>query len=280
MATGSTLTVTTCDGTQYEGFIHSLDTPSDLAVVKIKPRPTDTPIKWPVLQMSSNLNLRPGDWVVAIGSPFGLHNTVTAGVVSSGRRRNEEIGTGSDVRVEYIQTDCVVHEGSSGGPLINLDGEVVGINTTRAESEGISFAIRVDNAMDIIHQLHTQGRVVRPWLDCTLGCRMVTLTSQVRQQLRKQGPMTSIPPTSGGVIVTSVFPDSPCAKANLGEGDVIVAVFKAMGLKIQQPVRFTVKRSIPLDIDWDGRTRRWETQDVEVEVTPEEFDVELHGDGA
>ncbi|KAI9093465.1 trypsin-like cysteine/serine peptidase domain-containing protein [Phlyctochytrium arcticum] len=284
MSVDSTLTVTTSDGAQYDGYIHSLDTPSDLAVVKIRPKTGDIPIRWPVLKMSSNMHLRPGHWVVAIGSPFGLHNTVTAGVVSSGRRQTAEIGTGSDVRVEYIQTDCVVHEGSSGGPLINLDGEVVGINTQRAESEGISFAIRVDNAMDIIHQLHTEGRVVRPWL----GCRMVTITSQVRQQLRSEGPMKYIPPTSDGVLITSVFPESPCAKAGMSEGDVIVAVndktvhssqevFKALGLRIHVPVKLKVKRSVPLDMDWDGRTRRWETDDLDVMVTPEEFDIAIHG---
>lgn len=91
--------------------------------------------------LGNNKDTRPGDWVVAIGCPFGLQNTVTAGVVSSLDRKSEEIGR-RDNRVEYIQTDCVVHSGSSGGPLINLDGKVVGINTTRAESEGISFAIR------------------------------------------------------------------------------------------------------------------------------------------
>ncbi|KAJ3148728.1 Serine protease htra2, mitochondrial [Geranomyces variabilis] len=288
MASGSTLTVTTTDGVHHEGFIHSLDTLSDLAVVKIKPRPGDAPKGWPVLKMSSNISLRTGDWVVAIGSPFGLHNTVTAGVVSSARRRQDELGPGrsaADVRVEYIQTDCVVHEGSSGGPLINLDGEVVGINTTRADSEGISFAIRADNAMDLVHQLHTQGRVVRPWL----GCRMVSLTSQVRQQIRDQGPMTkSIPRSaSGGVIVTAVFDGSPCANAGILEGDVIVAVngravrssrevFTNMGLKIHEPVVFTVKRSVALDMDWDGRSRKWETQTVDIPVTPQEFDVEIH----
>ncbi|TPX62352.1 hypothetical protein PhCBS80983_g00481 [Powellomyces hirtus] len=290
MAPGSILTVTTTDGAHHEGFIHSLDTLSDLAVVRIKPR-SKAEGGWPVLKMSTNINLRSGDWVVAIGSPFGLHNTVTAGVVSSGRRRNEELGTGSstaDVRVEYIQTDCVVHEGSSGGPLLNLDGEVVGINTTRADSEGISFAIRADNAMDLVHQLHTQGRVVRPWL----GCRMVSLTSQVRQQIHEQGPLTMfIPPTNttGGVIVTSVFPGSPCDKAGIIPGDVIVAVngssvrstrevFTRMGLKIHEPVTFTVKRGIALDMDYDGRSHRWETQELDIRVTPDEFDVQIHKD--
>lgn len=87
-----------------------------------------------------------------------------------------------------------------------------------------------------------------------------------------------------------MFPDSPAAKAGLSDGDVIVAVngkpvhssqevFKSMGLVIHEPISLTVKRSIPLDMDWDGRSRRWETQDVEIKVTPEEFDVELHRDG-
>ncbi|KAJ3013671.1 Serine protease htra2, mitochondrial [Thoreauomyces humboldtii] len=313
MGPGGTLTVTTSDGAHYPGRIHSLDTLSDLAVVKIAPRtraPSDPPTtsgtasatSWPVLQMSTNIDLRRGDWVVAIGSPFGLHNTVTAGVVSSHRRRSDEIGYlgvpgpnttehhQSDAHpVEYIQTDCVVHEGSSGGPLLNLDGDVVGINTTRAESEGISFAIRADNAMELVHQLNTQGRVVRPFL----GARMVSLSAHVRQQLRDQVPSRpshgrsahATPPSihqDHGVLVTTVLPDAPCARAGMMDGDVVVAVngrpchstrelYAGVGSEMKEAI-FSVRRNVPLDMDWDGRSTRWETLELEIGVKPEELD--------
>ncbi|KAI8818499.1 trypsin-like cysteine/serine peptidase domain-containing protein [Fimicolochytrium jonesii] len=286
MSDGSKLTVTATDGTEYDGYIHSMDTMSDLAVVKIRPRPGDVPRKWPVLKLSTNINLRLGDWVIAIGSPFGLQNTVTAGVVSSIRRAKDEIGAASsDVRVEYIQTDCVIHEGSSGGPLVNLDGEVVGINTTRAAGEGISFAIRADNALDLIHQLHNEGRIVRPWL----GCRMVTLTRDIQTQLREENQWAYLPPATSGVIITAMVPDSPSSRGGLAEGDVITAVngkpvhssqevYKHMGLKIHEPVTFRVARSVPLDIDWDGRSQRWEVQQLDLVVRPDEFDESVHVD--
>ena len=143
------MSITTSNGCNYDGYVHSLDALSDLAIVKFT-KPRDAALNWPRVQfgiflnniiqneLGTSINARPGDWVIAIGSPFGLNNTVTAGVISSLRRRASEIGT-KDSRVDYIQTDCVVHSGSSGGPLINLEGQVIGINTTRAESEGIRY---------------------------------------------------------------------------------------------------------------------------------------------
>ena len=142
-----------------------MDTLSDLAIIKLKSTSETQRIRWKVAPICKNSNERLGDWVVAIGSPFGLTNTVTAGIISCKKRKNTEIGGGADdSRVHYIQTDCVVHSGSSGGPLINLNGEVIGITTTRAESEGITFAIRMDNVIEIISQLIKKGKVVRPFL--------------------------------------------------------------------------------------------------------------------
>ncbi|KAJ3189886.1 Serine protease htra2, mitochondrial [Gaertneriomyces sp. JEL0708] len=285
MSEGSKLTVTTSDGSQYEGYIHSLDMPSDLAVVKIK---SGGGRKWDVLAMSSNLHLRPGDWCVSIGSPFGLQNTVTAGIISSTHRSPLQLpeSSSSDVRVEFIQTDCVIHEGSSGGPLINLNGEVIGICTQRAESEGISFAIRVDSAEALVRQLCDKGRVVRPWL----GCRMVTLTPSTLKQFISSHPLTPLPGSSG-VLITTVFPSSPFSVAGILEGDVIASingesvtssqeVFKLVGLVDGSTGEGTVtvglKRCVPLDIDWDGRSTRWEVQEAEVEVKVGEWDEEVH----
>ncbi|KAJ3092419.1 hypothetical protein HK102_007616 [Quaeritorhiza haematococci] len=284
---GGKMTITASDGTQFEGYIYSLDPLSDLAVVKVKGDPHEAERKWTPVTFGENSDLRPGDWVVAIGSPFGLQNTVTAGVVSSRRRRNTEIGQtrNIDSHIDYIQTDCVVHSGSSGGPLVNLDGEVIGINTTRAESEGISFAIRADNAMDIIKQLVHSGRVVRPWL----GLRMVSLTAHVWQQLKMRGPAEYLPHTRKGVLITSVFPDSPASNGGCIEGDVVVAVnhqpvkttqeiLKIIGHNVGEPVYFTVSRKVALDIDWDGRVGRYEPEERVLRITPEELDVFLHSD--
>ncbi|KAJ3056626.1 hypothetical protein HK097_005550 [Rhizophlyctis rosea] len=232
-----------------------------------------------------NPNLRPGDWVCAVGSPFGLSNTVTAGVISSQNRKYTDIG-GRESRVEYIQTDCVVHSGSSGGPLINLDGEVIGINTTRAEKEGITFAIRVDKAIELIEQLRHKGKIVRPWL----GMQMITLTPHVWEQLQSSQSYENIPQLDSGVLISSLVPDSPASKAGILEGDVITCVqnnpvrntqeiLKVMGFKVGKPVKFRIHRSIPLEIDWDGRAHRFEHQVLELAITPEELDVHQHEQG-
>lgn len=309
MCEGGKLTVTASDGVKFTGFIASIDPLSDLAIVKILPGENESDNAnvhrvWPVVKFMSSKDseLRPGDWVVAIGSPFGLQNTVTAGIVSSRSRKNTEIGGSRDGRVEYIQTDCAVHSGSSGGPLINLNSEVVGINTSRAESEAISFAIRVDNAIGIIQQMAATGKVVRPWIGIkrqgeqrviealqtilTLkkneGLRMVGLSANVWQQLRMQGPLDCFPPTEKGVLVTSVFPGSPAELAGLLQGDVITSVktarvdntqevYSIVGHKIGHPVEFTIARRVPLDVDWDGRISNYEDQVKTLYIRPAEL---------
>ncbi|KAJ3104880.1 hypothetical protein HDU97_008738 [Phlyctochytrium planicorne] len=274
----SKLTVTTSDGRVYRGRVHSLDVLSDLAVVKIIRDPREPHEPWKPVRFGSSKEMRPGDWVMAIGSPFGLQNTVTAGIVSSRRRKSTEIG-GKDSRVEYIQTDCVIHSGSSGGPLINLDGEVVGINTTRAESEGISFAIRIDTSLSMIRQLVERGRISRPWL----GFRMVSLSPPVWQQLRSKGPDEFLPKVDTGVLITSVVKDSPAGVAGCEEGDVIVKVneqsisttseiYQLIGLRVGEPIRLCLKRNVPVDMDWDGRPRGCESVEVHVTVNVEELD--------
>ncbi|KAJ3192887.1 hypothetical protein HK101_005787 [Irineochytrium annulatum] len=276
----SKMSVTTWDGRVHKGIVHSLDAKSDLAVVKIVQDPTKPKEHWPAVRLGASQDLRAGDWVMAIGSPFGLQNTVTAGIISSGRRRSSEIG-GRDSSVEYLQTDCVIHSGSSGGPLINLHGEVVGINTTRAESEGISFAIRVDSSLNIIHQLVQKGFVQRPWL----GLKLVSLSPHVWQQLRSKGPDEFLPKVKHGVLITSIFPRSPAGIAGCLEGDVIVAVnntpvsatseiYKIIGKKIGEPIKLTLKRHVPVDMDWDGRARTFELVQININVTVEEMDAD------
>jgi S1-C subfamily serine protease len=176
------------------GYVYSLDVLSDLAIIKI----TSNETNFEKVEFGSET--RVGDWVVAIGSPLGLHNTVTCGIISSNDRMFFDIG-GKDQRVKYIQTDCVVHSGSSGGPLINIEGQVVGINATRTEGEGIryvfitSFAIRIDTVLDMINQLLRKGRVVRPYL----GINLTSLTPEVVKQL------TLPPPSTEGVLITKVL---------------------------------------------------------------------------
>ncbi|KAJ3298524.1 Serine protease htra2, mitochondrial [Borealophlyctis nickersoniae] len=282
MAEGCSLTVLTADGQEYKAYIHSMDALSDLAVVKIHPDDNDSQYIWPKATLGLDPHSRPGDWVAAIGSPFGLTNTVTAGVISSQQRSSADIGSGKrDSRVEFIQTDCVMHSGSSGGPLVNMEGEVIG----RAEKEGISFAIRVDKALDIIDQLQHKGRVVRPYM----GMGMATLSEHVWKQLKETAPAESLPKAHSGVLITSVVPQSPAAKGGCLEGDVIVSldgervtstqeILKLLGSRVGEPVKIDVRRAIPLDMDWDGRSHRYETRDVELFVTPVELDAALHGE--
>ena len=135
---GGKVIVTLPNGKRYRARVHSVDKASDLALVKIESK-YEKEI-FPVMKLGTSSSLKPGQWVIALGSPLTLQNTVTAGIISSVARHSSEIGM-SQHSTEYIQTDAAINQGNSGGPLINIDGEVIGINTMKtATGSGIGFA--------------------------------------------------------------------------------------------------------------------------------------------
>ena len=192
MGFSDTCTITCFDGTQMIGTLHSIDTMSDLAIIKL-----NSPTSIPPVEFGSPKQI--GEWVCSIGCPFGLQNTVTAGVISAMARESREIGT-SDQRVSYIQTDCAIHSGSSGGPLVDLSGKVIGINTTKAEGKGIGFAIRMDKAISMVNQLVRNRRITRPYL----GLQTTALNDRVWNEL-SQVQKQAVPPVGKGVLVTKVI---------------------------------------------------------------------------
>lgn len=192
------------DGKEYTAKVIGKDPQTDLALIKIE---TDSPLQPLTLGDSEKLNV--GDWVVAIGSPFGLGNTVTAGIVSAKYRR---IGAGA--YDDFIQTDASINPGNSGGPLLNMAGEVVGINTAifsrSGGNVGIGFATPVNMAKDILAQLRT-GKVIRGWL----GVMIQQVTPQLKERLGL-GSET-------GALVSQVTPGGPADKAGIKRGDVITS---------------------------------------------------------
>jgi serine protease Do len=188
---------------EYDATVVGRDPKTDLALIKISSASELTPI-----QMGDSDKLDVGAWVVAIGSPFGLEQTVTAGIVSA---KGRIIGFGP--YEDFIQTDASINPGNSGGPLINLAGEVVGINTAIvASGQGIGFAIPVNLAKGIIDQLKSSGEVTRGWL----GVGIQDLT----QELKKYYGIDN----DGGVLVTQIFEGDPAQKAGIQLNDIIIAV--------------------------------------------------------
>lgn len=159
------LTVTLRDGTELAGKVESLDALSDVAIVRV-----DSPNTLPAATLGNSSELRVGEWVVAMGSPGGhLKDSVTVGIVSALLRASSELGM-SARRMTYIQTDAAINHGNSGGPIVNAEGEVVGISTMKAAHlDGVGFAIPIDLAMDMVRQMRTHGKVLRPYL----GLKMV-----------------------------------------------------------------------------------------------------------
>jgi serine protease Do len=158
-----------------------------------------------------------GDFVLAVGSPFGLSHSVTYGIVSAKGRRDLKLGDGSVKYQNFLQTDAAINPGNSGGPLMNLRGEVIGINTAIASSsggsEGIGFSIPINMAMRIATQLIEQGSVVRAYLGVTLDSRFDSTRASAMGLVRP-----------AGALVTSVKPNSPAASASLRPGDLILKV--------------------------------------------------------
>ena len=188
-------------GGLFKGKLIGMDKVADLALIKI-----DSPDPLPVIPLGSSKELKPGDWVMAIGSPFGLDLTVTVGIVSAKGR-----SLGATPYDDFIQTDTPINPGNSGGPLINTQGEVVGINTAVMQmGQGLGFSLPVDLAKKLIPELKTNGKVTRSWL----GVSVQDITLADKESL-KLG-------VDQGSLVREVVVDSPAYKAGLKVNDVIV----------------------------------------------------------
>ncbi len=193
------------DNREFEAKLIGTDPLSDVALIKI-----DDAENLPVLPLGDSDKLEVGEWVIAIGNPFGLSQTVTAGVVSAKGRSNVRINDYEN----FIQTDAAINPGNSGGPLINGQGEVVGINTALFSKTGgymgIGFAIPINMAKSIEKQLQTEGKVTRGWLGVVI--------QDINEELAESFGLDD----SKGILVSEVQKDSPADKAGLEQGDVIL----------------------------------------------------------
>jgi Do/DeqQ family serine protease len=209
------VTVRLKDGRTFEGKVQGIDEVTDLAVVKI-----NAGNDLPVAPLGSSTNVQVGDWAIAVGNPLGFDNTVTLGIVSTLKRSSAQVGI-SDKRLDFIQTDAAINPGNSGGPLLNGQGEVIGINTAiRPDAMGIGFAIPIDKAKAIAAQLQRDGKVAHPYL----GVQMLTLTPDLAKE-NNTDPNSPIQiPEINGVFVMRVIPNSPAASAGIRRGDVILQV--------------------------------------------------------
>uniref|UniRef100_A0A8C7VDG0 Serine protease HTRA3 n=1 Tax=Oncorhynchus mykiss TaxID=8022 RepID=A0A8C7VDG0_ONCMY len=211
------------NGDVYEATIKDIDKKSDIATIKVNPLK-----KLPVLLLGHSADLRPGEFVVAIGSPFALQNTVTTGIVSTAQRDGKELGI-RDSDMDYIQTDAIINYGNSGGPLVNLDGEVIGINTLKVAA-GISFAIPSDRITRFLKESmdkQSKGKLlffsfkeVRSLKKRFIGIRMLTINPALVEELKQQNP--DFPDVSSGIYVHEVVPHSPAQKGGIRDGDIIV----------------------------------------------------------
>jgi serine protease Do len=194
------ITVKLNDGSELPATIVGRDPKTDIGLLKIE---TKSPLF--ALPLGDSDAVRPGEWVVAIGSPFGLEHTVTAGIVSA-KHRNIEHGAYDD----YIQTDAAINPGNSGGPLLNLAGEVIGINTAiRPGANTIGFAVPIDMAKSVLPQLRASGHVTRGWL----GVVIQGVSPEIAEELGLK--------ETKGALVSKVVDDGPGAKAGIQKMDVI-----------------------------------------------------------
>jgi serine protease Do len=227
------------DDTRLEAKVIGRDAKTDLAVLKVEPHSKIAPVKF-----GDSDALRVGDWVLAIGNPFGFGGTVTAGIISA-RGRDINAGPYDD----FLQSDASINRGNSGGPMFNLDGEVIGINTAifspSGGSIGIGFAIPSNIAQGVIQQLIDHGEVRRGWL----GVRIQTVTEEIADALGLKD--------AEGALVAGVIPGGPAEKAKIKDGDVIT---EFDGKKVTQMRRLPrlvadtqVGRTVPLKVWRDGR---------------------------
>ena len=226
------------DGKEYEAKIIGKDAKTDIALIKIKP--TDS---LPVAETGDSDKLRVGDWVMAIGNPFGLEQTVTAGIVSA---KGRVIGAGP--YDNFIQTDASINPGNSGGPLFNMEGKVIGINTAIvAQGQGIGFAIPISMAKTILPDLKAKGKVTRGWL----GISVQDITEDIAKNMKLKD--------RSGALISDVFKGDPADKAGLKSGDIVTEI---NGKKVKDThellmmiAAFRVGETIKIKILRDGQEK-------------------------
>ena len=211
-------------GRKLKGQVTDIDQVADLALIKVN-LPSNE--KLPALKFGSSSELRPGEWVVALGSPLSLSNTITAGIVSSVHRPSKELGLHRHKPdMEYVQTDAPITIGNSGGPLVNLDGEVIGVNTMTA-GPGISFAIPSDFAKKFVENAAKSVRKKRLTLwgaqsRYGIGVSLLSITPGFLRHIRHQIPIPA--EVTHGVFLAEVWPNGAASEAGLKRGDVIVRI--------------------------------------------------------
>jgi serine protease Do len=241
VADADKITVRLFDEREFSAKVVGRDEKTDLALIRIE---ADGDL--PQAKLGNSDKTEVGSWVVAIGNPFGLEATVTAGIISA---KGRMIGNGP--YDNFLQTDAAINPGNSGGPLFNLDGEVIGINTAiisrSGGSMGIGFASPINMAKLIIKQLKESGRVTRGWL----GVRIQTVTPELAKALGMKHKQ--------GALVASVEPDSPAHKAGVLAGDVIVQ-FNGLDVHRMKELpavvaQIPVGKSVPMKVFRDGRLK-------------------------
>ena len=192
------------NGKKYEAKLIGQDFFTDLAVLKIEGKGP-----WPIAQLGDSTKVKVGDWAIAVGNPFGLENTVTLGIISNLKRNVTQLGI-YDKKLELIQTDAAINPGNSGGPLLNSNGEVIGINTLirSGPGAGLSFAIPINTAKEIAYQLINNGKVIHPMIGISL--------------IEERNFETN----DNAVKVGYVVPNSPAEKSGISVNDLIIKVGK------------------------------------------------------
>jgi serine protease Do len=240
------------DGKEYEAKVIGKDAKTDIALIKIKPADN-----LPVAETGDSDKLRVGDWVMAIGNPFGLEQTVTAGIVSA---KGRVIGAGP--YDNFIQTDASINPGNSGGPLFNMDGKVIGINTAIvAHGQGIGFAIPISMAKTILPDLKSTGKVTRGWL----GVSVQDITEDIAKSMKLKDRT--------GALIADVFKGDPAEKAGMKSGDVVIEI---NGKKIKDThelliviAGFRVGESVTIKAIRDGQEKSFNITVAERKDQPE-----------
>jgi S1-C subfamily serine protease len=261
VAGATSVKVTLKDGRTFEGRVVGTDPVTDIAAIEIEAD------NLPTVNLGKSADLIPGEWAIAIGNPLGLDNTVTVGIISALDRSSSQVGV-PEKRVSFIQTDAAINPGNSGGPLLNANGEVIGINTAiRAGAQGLGFAIPVETAERIANQLFNSGRVDHPYL----GIKMVDLTPDRRKEINEESDASFKVTQDEGVLIVGVVRNSPAQEAGLRPGDIIEKVGGQpieSAADVQEQVEASaVGDDLAIEVNRDGRTEK-------LQVRPGAFPVE------